>query len=167
MANTFIKIASVTVGSGGTSSIDFSNIPNTYTDLMLKISGRLTVNDNYYSMKINGALVNFSNRALRGSGSSVVTENWVDNYNIIAQRNDQTANTFGSSEVYIANYTGSAFKSLVIDSVTENNATSVFTFQNASQWSSTAAITELGIRPIGGGSIAQYSTASLYGIKNS
>jgi len=40
MANTFVKIASVTVGAGGASSIDFTSIPGTYTDLKVVISAR-------------------------------------------------------------------------------------------------------------------------------
>jgi len=167
MATTYKAIATVTLSSGGAASIDFTSIPQIYTDLVLKISGRLSTNDNYYSMKINGSLVNFSNRSLLGNGSTAGSENWVDNYNIIAERADSTANTFGNAEVYIPNYAGSANKSLSIDSVTENNATGAICFLNASLWAGTAAITALGIRNITGGNIAQHSTATLYGIKNS
>ena len=42
MPDTFIKIASVTVGSGGASSIDFTSIPSTYTDLVVVHSLRGT-----------------------------------------------------------------------------------------------------------------------------
>ena len=42
MANTFQLISSTTVGAGGASSIDFTSIPSTYTDLVIKWSGRLT-----------------------------------------------------------------------------------------------------------------------------
>ena len=37
---TFTKIASATVGSGGASSIEFTSIPSTYTDLVIKLSMR-------------------------------------------------------------------------------------------------------------------------------
>ena len=37
MANTYVLISSSTVGSGGAASIDFSSIPATYTDLVLKL----------------------------------------------------------------------------------------------------------------------------------
>ena len=40
MATTYKAISTVTVGSGGAASITFSSIPATYTDLVLKISGR-------------------------------------------------------------------------------------------------------------------------------
>ena len=35
---TYTLIASNTVGSGGTASIEFNSIPQTYTDLLIKIS---------------------------------------------------------------------------------------------------------------------------------
>ena len=37
MANTYVAIATVTVGSGGAASIDFTSIPATYTDLVVKL----------------------------------------------------------------------------------------------------------------------------------
>ena len=40
MANTFKKIQTVTVGSGGAASIDFTSIPQTYTDLKIVLSAR-------------------------------------------------------------------------------------------------------------------------------
>lgn len=42
MMATYIKIGSVEVGAGGASSIDFSSIPATYTDLVLKMSARVS-----------------------------------------------------------------------------------------------------------------------------
>ena len=42
MPTTFTKIASVSVGAGGASSIDFTSIPSTYTDLVVKVSYRTT-----------------------------------------------------------------------------------------------------------------------------
>ena len=42
---TYTLISSVTVGAGGASSIDFTSIPSTYTDLLVKISARSTLNE--------------------------------------------------------------------------------------------------------------------------
>ena len=36
MATTYTLISSVTVGSGGAANIEFTSIPSTYTDLLLK-----------------------------------------------------------------------------------------------------------------------------------
>jgi hypothetical protein len=41
MALTYTAIKTVTVGSGGAANIDFTSIPQTYTDLVLKVSARM------------------------------------------------------------------------------------------------------------------------------
>jgi hypothetical protein len=77
-----------------------------------------------------------------------------------------TANTFGNTDIYIPNYAGSANKSVSVDTVEENNGTTARALLGAILWSNTAAITALGLTPVSG-SFVQYSTATLYGIKNS
>jgi hypothetical protein len=67
--------------------------------------------------------------------------------------------------IYIPNYAGSSNKSVSIDSVTENNATGAYSGLTAALFASTAAITSFGIST--GSNFVQYSTATLYGIKNS
>jgi hypothetical protein len=77
-----------------------------------------------------------------------------------------TASTFGSTEIYITNYAGSSNKCLSSDSVNENNATTAYSVLTAWLWSNTSAITSLSITSDGAGNnFAQYSTATLYGIK--
>ena len=39
---TMTKLATYTVGAGGDSSVTFSNIPQTYTDLVIRVSARTT-----------------------------------------------------------------------------------------------------------------------------
>jgi hypothetical protein len=53
MAYTYSKIASVTIGSGGSSSINFIAIPQNYTDLILKLSARDDTAGTYVNMKID------------------------------------------------------------------------------------------------------------------
>jgi hypothetical protein len=36
MANTMVKIQTITVGASGSASIEFSNIPQTFTDLKIR-----------------------------------------------------------------------------------------------------------------------------------
>ena len=70
MANTFTKIASVTVGSGGASTMAFSSIPATYTDLQLLITSQTTSN-NYIKININSDTgSNYTYKVIRGSGSA-------------------------------------------------------------------------------------------------
>jgi hypothetical protein len=58
MANTYTLISSVTVGSGGAANIEFTSIPQTYTDLLYKISGRLSVDSASAFLRYNGTTTN-------------------------------------------------------------------------------------------------------------
>jgi hypothetical protein len=166
MATTYTKIASVTVGSGGASSIDFTSIPSTYTDLCIKLSTRGTDTSGDLGIKLNTSTSSFSRRVLRGNGSAASSTNASDNYIGGLEPSNYTASTFANTEIYIPNYAGSNNKSISVDSVTENNATEAFAFFVASLWSNSAAITSVSLYPFSSGNIAQYSTATLYGITN-
>ena len=169
MPDTFIKIASVTVGSGGASSIDFTSIPSTYTDLQLVFTARNTGSSNVFTqMTFNGNTSSYSYRGLYGSGSAASSFSASAAFIYVGDMDlsTYTANTFSSESVYIPNYAGSNNKSVSIDSVNENNATAAAAYLTAGLWSNTAAINRITLTP-GGGNYAQYSTAVLYGIKNS
>ena len=171
MANTYIYISSVTVGSGGASSIDFTSIPSTYTDLKLVASVRSTNAQVYSVLKttFNGSTSGYSYKIFEGNGSSASTGNnssltyfpWNEGTGASA-----TANTFGNAELYIPNYAGSTNKSLSSDGVSETNATLAYIDLIAGNWSNTAAITSISFIPDAGNWV-QYSTVYLYGIKNS
>jgi hypothetical protein len=167
MANTFVKIASVTVGSGGASTMDFTAIPATYTDLKIVVSGcEATGTSLFFTMQINGVATNQTTRELRGSGSAASSGT-----NTIATLDQNgsgtTASVFGSADVYITNYASTTkYKAISIDSVSENNATAAYMRLSAGLWSSNSAINQLTFYP-SSGNIAQYSTATLYGIKSS
>ena len=68
MPVTYQKIASVTVGSGGAASIDFTSIPSTYTDLALYHSLRSDNSEDYYGLQFNSSSSSFSSRRLQGDG---------------------------------------------------------------------------------------------------
>lgn len=162
MALQLYKIASVEVGSAGASSIDFSSIPQGYTDLKLVLSLRDSNNSGTVFLKFNGSGTGYSAKGLYGTGAAAASEN-LTNASMQANPSGYTANTFGNEEVYIPNYTSSNNKSYSIDSVTENNATTAYMELFAYLWSNTSAITSMSITQATG-NIAQYSTATLYGI---
>jgi hypothetical protein len=171
LANTFVKIASVTVGSGGSATIAFSSIPATYTDLIVKVSGRSTSSSGDISVTFNGSGgTAYSSRLIYGSGSSAASANstgaafatWGAG---AINRSTTTSNTFANTDIYIPNYAGSNNKSISTDSVEENNATEAYSQLAASLWANTAAITSITLTPSGSGNFVQYSTATLYGIK--
>jgi hypothetical protein len=165
MAFTYSKLAESTVGSGGTSAITFNNIPQNYTDLVLKTSLRLSVGGDWCLLTINGSSSNFSGRELYGSGSSVSSFTRSTNqFIVLTNQSGYTANSFSNSEHYFANYSGNTNKSFSADQVQETNATASNIMMDAFLWSNPAAINQLTITP-GAGNLVQYSTATLYGIR--
>jgi hypothetical protein len=168
MANTFTKIASVSVGSGGSSTITFSSIPADYTDLCVKISVRSNRSgaEDYISVRFNGSTTSQRVIRLEGNGSSAYGSAENNNWSFIADAVPQTSNTFTSVDFYIPNYAGSTNKSFSSDAVMENNATFAMSSLVSGLWSNTSAITQVEISSAVA-SFVQYSTATLYGISKS
>jgi hypothetical protein len=171
MATTFVKIATVTVGSGGAATIDFTSIPATYTDLKVIVSSRTNNTSTFGDallVRFNSSTSDYTSRRLYGSvGPNSVSGTTM--YSGQASSSTQTSNTFGNSELYIPNYRSTAAKSSSSDGVNENNSADAVTQFSANLWNpaTQAAITSITILPEVGTSFVQYSTATLYGIKNS
>jgi hypothetical protein len=168
---TFTKIASVSVGAGGAASIDFTSIPATYTDLCIKLSGRSARSaqqaDNLF-ITFNSNTSGYTMKALTSNGTSVGSAGYSSRYASFAvDAAGSTASTFSSHDIYIPNYAGANNKSYSADSVSENNsASSAQSDLVAGLWSNSAAITSISLLPEVS-TWVQYSTATLYGIKNS
>jgi hypothetical protein len=171
MANTFQLIASSTVGAGGSSAIDFSSIPSTYTDLCLKISARVDASGGASSfninMAINGVSTNRTWRLLEGyDGTNIWSNNGTTARLAVVGGSSTTGSTFNNVEIYIANYASAANKSISSDFVSEQNSTTVNSLGfYAGLWSQTTAINQLTLSSTSG-NFVQYTTAYLYGVKN-
>ena len=171
MAATFKLIASHTVESGGTPSINFTSIPQTYTDLILKVSVRnnasATIRNSNLRVNNNSSSI-YSEMIIDGIGtgtpSSSSTSGILLNWGGLANDTVSTANTFSNYEIYIPNYTSSANKTISVDAVAENNATFGQTRFSSLLASTSAPITSVNI--IGEVDFLQYSTAYLYGVSN-
>jgi hypothetical protein len=175
MANTFELIASSTVGSGGAASIDFTSIASTYTDLVLKVSGRSTASFTRRAMRViinnSSTAADYADRYLLGSGSAASSgadaagsQTYIVAWDLPAA--SATANTFANIEIYIPNYaSSSAYKSLSIDGVAEDNITAAYMGLVAGIYNQNTAISRITVAP-DSGNFAQYSTAYLYGVKN-
>jgi hypothetical protein len=165
------KISTITVGAGGASSIDFTSIPGTYTDLMVVLSARTSSADvtDYATFTFNGNTTGYTYRYLFGNGgigagvfsSSGSRSNMLGPIVVGA---NATSNTFGNAQIYIPNYAGSTNKSISIDGVMEQNATEAYAQLWAGLWSNTSAITQVTLTPNTGPNWAQYTTATLYGV---
>jgi len=169
MANTFVQIASVTVGSGGAANIDFSSIPATYTDLVIYLSLRDETTNGFpiVTMEINGVTTNRTWRRLLGNGSAASSTNGTTGQINTMPGADKTASTFGNIQVYLPNYAGSSNKSFSVDGVTETNATASDIIFNSGLWSQTTAINQLTFKSGSATDFNEHSTATLYGISKS
>ena len=169
MANTYVLISTVTVGSGGASTIDFTSIPATYTDLKLVCSLRNSGANNWAGLIFNGSAASFTMKNIKAYATTATSQSVTD-YIYVAQQNmsTDTSNTFSSVEVYIPNYTSSSNKSFSIYGVREgNSATNNDLFLWSARYTSSSAITSMQLTSNGSGTFVQNSTAYLYGIKNS
>lgn len=160
-----VAIQTVTVGAGGAASIDFTNIPQTYTDLYILLSARSTasfVSDDL-NVQFNNSSANFTYRNIYSTGSNPVTSS-SGSTNIIGAMNgaNSTASVFSNASIYVPNYTSSNNKSISFDGVIENNATRGDDTLWAALWSNSAAITS--IKLSSSANLAQYSSATLYGV---
>jgi hypothetical protein len=161
MALQLFKISDTTVSSP-VASVEFTSIPQGYTDLVLKVSTRSSTSNFDYYLRFNSVSTNYSDRWLYGTGSGIAS---ITNSGIYIEgnRGTWTANTFSSTEVYVPNYTSANYKSVSVDTVTENNAQDATMLITAGLWSNTAAITSIAVFP-GAGNIDTNSTFTLYGV---
>lgn len=176
MADTLIKIATVTVGSGGASDITFSSISGSYTDLQLALSLRTstaTYQVDQIKLRFNGdSGTNYTYKNLVSS-SAGVTSGGASSQDYLyfgyAPRPQATASAFNNALLYIPNYASSSYKSIYSDTIAATNGTGDYWYisNNTGIWLSTSAITSISIYSGDAGGFAQYSTAYLYGIKNS
>lgn len=160
-------IQTTSVGAGGASSITFTSIPATYTDLWLMVNVRSGSNNDTLFLRVNGSTASTTSAYMEGNGASVSsgssTTNTFVRFGTITSA--ASADTFSSARAYLPNYTSSANKTVTTDYVSENNNTTAYQTLVAGVFPITDAITSLTISNTGG-SLAAYSSASLYGVKN-
>ena len=157
-----------TVGATSVASITFNNIPQTFTDLKIVISSRTTDTGSDRAVPfvlLNGNGDNSSNTRLYGipnvaTGSDRASGGFIGYASTAAN----TANTFGSQEIYIPNYTSANFKQMIVDGVSESNSsTQAGLTLVAVLFRTTSAITSFSVFASNGNWV-QHSTFTLYGI---
>ena len=166
MATTHTLLQKITVGPTSVATVIFSNIPQTYTDLMVKTStrGAGTVNSSEVSISFNGVTTNLSSKILYGTGTTVGSSSLTTIPGVGTAASD-LANTYGYSEFYIPNYTWANNKHVLVDGVAENSGTTAYQYTTSGYWASSAAITSITLTNAQG-NFVQNSTFYLYGVSN-
>jgi hypothetical protein len=162
--NTYTQIASTTLGSAA-SSVTFSSIPGTYTDLvLLSAASNLGVNGNGLAMQFNSdTATNYSKTFLYGDGASGVSGRGTSQTNIsISNMPISSTGVFGAGVANIQNYSNATtYKTVVSRGGAANTGMIVIAYVGT--WRSTAAITTITLFS-DTGNLATGSTFSLYGI---
>lgn len=169
MSDTYELISSQTLSSSAL-SVTFSNIPSTFTDILVVVSARSNraSAEDGLGVKLNNLTSGYSYRLLSGngsaasSGSTAFEQTWagrIPGANV-------TSNTFGNAEIYIPNYRSSTAKSYSVTAAMENNDSTAFITLNAIVQSNTSAITSLEFSAINS-TLASGSSFFLYGITRS
>ena len=163
-------IEHIEVGSGGAGSIEFTSIPQTYTDLYILLSSRTEETGGetrtVLKMSLNSNITMSSRYLLGYNGSSVLSATSTNTgYIGVSQTDQSTANTYASASIYIPNYTSSNAKSVSVDSIFEANAADARQWMSANLYTAvTTAITSVKLEDNTAADWKQYTSATLYGI---
>lgn len=174
MALTYTLISSNVLGSSAT-SVTFSSITSTYTDLVVLASirtdrGSAIATDNI-RLTLNGdSSTIYSSTGISGNGStanSFRTSATAGSIVGAADASGATANTFASYELYLPNYTSTVNKQMSNLMMQENNLSEAYIQNFATLYRNTSAISSITLTPVVGPNLIAGSSFYLYGIKNS
>jgi hypothetical protein len=155
--NTYVAIATQTLSSTAT-SVTFSSIPSTYTDLVVVCNPIESGTNNQVWAQVNGdTATNYSTTVIYGTGSAANSSRYSSANWVYAFLTSDTGNK--NAIIQFMNYSNTTtYKTVLVRS----NSTTSYVQASVSLWRSTSAITSIllsaqGTFPIG-------STFSLYGI---
>ena len=174
----FQSIATVTVGSGGSSSISFSSLPTTYKHLQLRYMARtnrgIEVDTIIFRFNGNSTSSNYAMHSLDGTGTSAIAfaETSAAPNNFGGMRlNTMTASSasasiFGVGILDIFDYNSTDKKKTIrsLGGNDRNGSGSVELFSGF-YLANNDALTSFTLTPYNGSSIVEYSHFALYGIK--
>jgi hypothetical protein len=176
VAETYELISSATLGSNS-SKVTISSIPQTYTDLVLKVfSSTIQSNASWADLKVrlnDDSAANYKGRLLWASQSAPTGQSESGTYFTLRPNTQGTTspntNTWGQAECYITNYTTSQFKTVIsTDSAVWLNAgAGTGIWQHGTSWRNTAAVTSITFEEFSSPpyAILAGSVFTLYGIK--
>lgn len=169
--STYTPIYSTTL-SGATASITFSNIPTTFTDLVLVSSSVAATGTTFPWMRFNGLSTNiYSDTQLAGNGTAAQSFRRTAQSRAYISENVQHSTTAGNTTtvVHIMNYSNTTtFKTYLVRNNNPESGTYVGTEAIVGLAQTTAPITSITIGCANSGTdfnLASGSTFTIYGIK--
>lgn len=173
VTSSYESIATVLVGSGGSSSISFTSIPSTYKHLQVRAIMRSTFADTDSFLKVNlnsDTGSNYPNHFLNGNGATAgafgySTSQYAYAFLSMFPAASASASLFGTAVIDILDYANTN-KNKTIRSLGGYDVNGSGTVRlNSSVWLSTNAVTTIDITDFRGGNFAQYSSFALYGVR--
>jgi hypothetical protein len=164
VTNSYESIATVLVGSGGSSSISFSSIPSTFTHLQIRAISKNSSSINSNSvLSLNGNAIGYRH-FLFGNGSSTGAGAAANGEGVISATSS-VSNVFGAFVMDILDYTNTnKNKTVRVLQGVDENGSGVMAFNSFLYSTNTNAITSLTLTS-SGTSFVQHSQFALYGIK--
>lgn len=169
--NSYESIATVDIGSGGSSTITFSTIPSTYKHLQIRaISHSSTGAQPAMILRLNSdSGANYSWHGLEGNGSSAYAYSFgaanTGSYIYSVAGTAFNASAFSGHVIDVLDYKETTkYKTIRSLGGNDNNGNGYVSL-NSGSWRSTSAVTGVTITIDGGGNFTQYSSFALYGIK--
>ena len=168
-ASSYESIMTSTVAGGGTSYVEFTSIPSTFTHLQIRLINDTSAGDINIKAQFNGDTgSNYSWHTLYGSGAGAYSDfNGVSStYYGSFSRGGNGSGIFGTSVADILDYKNTnKYKTVRTLAGKDSNGGGII-WLSSGLWQSTAAISSIKIFP-DSGNFAQYSQFALYGIKGS
>ena len=175
VSGSYESIATVTVGSGGQSTITFSVIPSTYKHLQIRYLARTA---NSYQFDFTNMIFNntptagtYATHMLSGNGSAAQSEYLGTGGNLygtgIVPGNTNTTGVFGAGIIDILDYTNTNKNTTIrtlsgFNNNDTNNGRQIAL--SSGVWLNTSAINRIDLSG-NGANLTQYSSFALYGIK--
>ena len=163
-------IQRVTVGAGGTNTISFSSIPQTYQHLQIRAvarSNRGDQNGDFFQMNYNNdGDANYSWHFMAGNGSGPYTVSSAPAAMMETNRFPGSligSSTFGGIVVNILDYTASKHKTMIYIGGWDGNGSGEVYF-GSGNWRSVNPVTSIQLNNSGGRTFQQHTTVSLYGV---
>jgi Zn-dependent M28 family amino/carboxypeptidase len=165
MPATYEPIATTTLGSAA-SSITFSSIPATYTDLIIVWVFQAVSAGSNAGIRFNSDTGNnYSYRGLTGTGGTVVSQGSSNNNQCYIQPNSTAATSqLQMFQTDVFSYAGSTNKTLLTSYSGDLNGSGDVS-RVVNLWRNTSAITSVTLF-FDAGNMTAGTTATLYGIKN-